>query len=583
MKNRRCFSLSCMLPLFILMTCLTSMNPACLAQVDCNRNFIFQKQAQIDSFHLKFPECSESPMSIYIMGSDITNVDSLIYVKEIKLDLFIQNTTQNVDLKGLRNLKKISRHFFVLRNKLLGNIIGLDNLETCGGKIEINQNEKLSDLNSLNNLIEAGEIEIFENNGLVNMNYFNKLEKCYKINIHHNAGLTSISGFQNLIHPIYFYIENNLQLQNFNALENSKTITSLLFNSNKLLELSGFDALDSIRFYLRIENELFLKSIKGFKYLKSISGYCNFYNIPQLEDISAFDNLRSIGGDLTVSGCDKLTSLSTFQTLRIAGGDIKIAGNTVMTSIKAFNLLDSCYGIITIDNQYKLRTLNAFKNLKFIGTSLIIEGDELEALNAFQSLNEIRGRSVTPQNDYWINLVIRAEKLANINEFGNLKRLRGLSIYNTPSLVDVSGLNNVDTSYFKYLKLWNNPQFSACNSTFICQYLENENHQYYLSGNAPGCNTREEILASCTTGTQEWHATITANGVYPNPCPLNTTLWFEGWEADFDLTVYNSMGSVVYKGAQHNPVSLPVSVGGMYFYKVQAAGKSGSGAVVVRE
>ena len=149
--------------------------------------------------------------------------------------------------------------------------------------------------------------------------------------------------------------------------------------------------------------------------------------------------------------------------------------------------------------------------------------------------------------------------------------------------MDISGLDNIDTAILYDLQFLHNDSLRICNSKMVCDYLSNETKLNYFYKNAPGCNSREEILASCITGTDEWHTTITANGVYPNPCPLNAPLWFEGWDADFDLTLYNSLGSVVYKGAQHNPVSLPVSIGGLYFYKVQAAGKSGSWAVVVTE
>ncbi|MBK7221960.1 MAG: hypothetical protein IPH94_11745 [Saprospiraceae bacterium] len=236
-----------------------------------------------------------------------------------------------------------------------------------------------------------------------------------------------------------------------------------------------------------------------------------------------------------------------------------------------------------IDEQDNLRSLNAFKNLKFITTSLIIEGKNLESLNAFQSLVEIKGRSDLAHSDYWVNLVINAEKLPNINEFSNLRKLRGLAIYNTPSLTDISGLDNIDTSYFKYLKLWNNPQFVSCNSSFVCNYLKDPSHEYYLSGNAPGCNTREEILASCTTGTNEWNTSSTTTGLFPNPCPLNSSLWFTGQEADFHLTLYTSTGQKAFEGTVSNPVNLPVNRTGLYHYRLTSDGKQTSGAVVVME
>ncbi len=581
MKNRHFISLFDFLPFFAVMACLTSMNPMCVAQVDCSRNFIFQKQAQIDSFHLKFPECVESPKSIYVMGSDITNVDSLVYVKEIKQDLIIQNNSQLLNLNGLRNLKTIKRHFFISNNKILDNLNGLDNL-ISSQDILIEKNENLADFSSLDKLVEVNEIEIKENAGLINLNAFNGLKQFDKIDIHDNPNLLSISGIGGMENAGYIYIYNNPKLTFFSAFPNTKKITGIDFKSNGIIQFDGFESLDTVVGHLRFTEDTILTTLGGFGKLKHVGGQFNIGSLPSLNEIKAFNNLRTIDDYLYITACDALINVGAFQTLRYVKGEINIYSNKAMTSIKSFNLLDSCGNRISISELPKLRTLNAFKNVKVVLVSLQLDVENLEVLNGFQSLREIK-------TNYQMNggevtgLILHSEKIQHCNEFSNLINVRGLSLYRTPLLKDLSGFDKIDTSYFKFLKLWNNPDFTACHSSFFCRYLEDPNHNYYINGNAPGCNTREEILASCTTGTDERHTTITENGVYPNPCPLNTTLWFEGWEADFDLTLYNSMGSVVYKGSQQNPVSLPVSVGGMYFYKVQAAGKSGSGAVVVTE
>ncbi len=104
-----------------------------------------------------------------------------------------------------------------------------------------------------------------------------------------------------------------------------------------------------------------------------------------------------------------------------------------------------------------------------------------------------------------------------------------------------------------------------------------------LRENAPGCNTREEILASCTTVTNEWYTNSTATSVFPNPCPLNSSLWFPGQEADFHLTLYTSTGQKAFEGTVSNPVNLPVNRTGLYHYRLTSDGKQTSGAVVVME
>ena len=552
------------------------------AQVDCERNFIFQKQSQIDSFHLKFPECCESPKSIYVMGSDITNVDSLVYVKEIRQDLIIQNNAKLTNLSGLRNLRNVSRNFFIFNNDDLAHVDGLQNL-FYSKILKIWQNEKLGNLSGLDGLVEAYNIEILESLGIVDMNAFNGVKKCNVIQIHDNMRLTSLSGFNALINGGGIWVNNNPVLSDISAFNKSQALITMDINSNKLAKIDGFEALDSIKGFLRISYEPELQSINGFKNLRRLGGNLELRSLPQLKEIKGLNNLRVIDENFYFGSCDKITSISSLQALRIVKGEINIQSNESLTSIKSFNLLDSCYGVITIADVPQMRTLNAFKNLKFIGEKLIIMAENLEVLNGFQSLIQIRGSIQPYQSEYVLNLVLQSDKIKHVNEFSNLKYVRGLSLYQTPALNDLSGLDQIDTSYFKFLKFWNNPDFSTCHSSFFCKYLEDTNHKYYISGNAPGCNTREEILASCTTATDEAYTSSTTTGVFPNPCPLNSSLWFTGEETDFHLTLYNSTGQKAFEGKVSNPVNLPVNQSGLYYYKSTSVGKQKSGAVVVIE
>ena len=582
MKNTHLFhSLYCTFRLTILFLIILS-SVQLRAQVDCERNFILQKQSQIDSFHLNFPSCCESPKSIYIMGSDITNLDSLVYVKQIRQDLIIQNNAQLLNLKGLRNLRSVSRNFFLFNNKELTHVDGLDML-SYSKILKIWQNEKLVNLAGLNGLAEANEIEIFESPGLVNPNAFNGLKKCGRIIIHDNPALINVDGFTGLKNAGWISIRLNPVLSEITAFKYTETMTSLDIDSNKLITIGGFEVLDSIRGFLRISNEPKLQSINGFKLLRRLVGNLEFRTLPMLTEIKGFINLRIIDEDVKLFNCNSISSINAFQVLRIVGGDIDIQFNESITSIKSFNLLDSCYGIITIADLPQLRTLNAFKNLKFIGSKLVVMAKNLEEFNAFQSLETIKGISSSNQGEGVINLVIQSDKINHLNEFSNLKFVRGLSLYQTPALNDLSGLNQIDTSYFKYLKFWNNPDFTACHSSFFCKYLEDPNHKYYVGGNAPGCNTREEILASCTTSTNEWYTNSTATSVFPNPCPLNSSLWSTGQEADFHLTLYTSTGQKAFEGTVSNPVNLPVNCTGLYHYRLTSDGKQKSGAVVVME
>ncbi len=550
-------------------------------QTVCTGNFLFRTQSRVDSFNILYPGCSILDGSLTILGSNVTNLDSLYGIKKVNRDLIINYT---------KNLKSI---------------VGLSGVDTILGRLVIGQNDSIYYLSSFNKLKYTRTVEITNNHKLVLISGFDSIFTCENLNITGNSRLKELSGFGNISIVGKLGVSGNKRMEQLIGFDNLKScddmaisyndslkfiaafndllnLKSLFIFRNNLLEINAFSKLKSISGDCQFSSLSNLEKMSEMDSLEYIGGFFQFSNLGRLKTLPKFKNLKRVDGSLHISECGSLNAVSAFDELRVIKGQFLMRNNSNITSINGFRTLDSCLYNFVIDGGNKLKVIDGFDKLKYIDASLTLNAFDLESIGGFWSLHEIRGDQ-NGDSTQWINFTLQTGKVKSISEFSNLKKVRGILLNRNQELDNIVGFDNVDTSYIKFIKFANNEKLTLCKSDFLCSYLENPNHEANLSGNAPGCNTREEILASCTSGTQQWHATITANGVYPNPCTLNTTLWFEGWEADFDLTLYNSMGSVVYKGAQHNPVSLPVSVGGMYFYKVQAAGKSGSGAVVVTE
>ncbi len=551
-------------------------------QTSCIDVFYFRSQEQIDSFIFKYPDCSVLDGSVTIFGGNITNTDSLYHIKKIKGDLVIHYGKRLKSIDGLKNCDTITGKLTINQNDSLFNFSAFNTLNYAK-LIEITSNKNLTIIDGFDSIQNLEKLLISGNSKLRNIYGFNQLKVINVLNISLNRKSKEINGFHNLQDCGVLSISNNDSLSQMLAFNSLIHLNSLFIAiNNSLLELDGLQKLKSIAGDCQFSSLSNLEKMSEMDSLEYIGGFFQFSNLGRLKTLPKFKKLKRVDGSLHISECGSLNAVSAFDALRVIKGQFLMRNNSSITSINGFRALDSCLYNFVIDGGNKLKVIDGFDNLKYIEASLTLNAFDLESINGFWSLHEIRGDQ-NGDSTQWINFALQTGKVKSISEFSNLKKVRGILLNRNQELDNIVGFDNVDTSYIKFIKFANNEKLTLCKSDFLCSYLENPNHEANLSGNAPGCNTREEILASCTSGTQEWHATITANGVYPNPCPLNTTLWFEGWEADFDLSLYNSMGSVVYKGAQHNPVSLPVSVGGMYFYKVQAAGKSGSGAVVVTE
>lgn len=334
---------------------------------------------------------------------------------------------------------------------------------------------------------------------------------------------------------------------------------------------------------LQIEDEIFLELFKGFDYLRYTQGL-QFSNMYVLAELPKFENLIRVDGSLYISNAYQLNSISAFQNVKIVEGQLGLTSNIEMATVDAFQNLDSCYNSVIIEGANKLKTINGFQNLRYIDRSLTIFSAYLEEINGFQSLVEIAGlKNQEVDTTQWINFQFQAHKLKSVKDFSNLRKVRGMWVNRNHELTDLSGFDNIDTSYIRYIVLKENEKLELCNSKFLCSYLDNPKHKASIFSNAPGCNTREEILASCTTGTDEEYTSSNTAGVFPNPCPLNSSLWFTGEETDFHLTLYNSTGQKTFEGKVSNPVNLPVNQSGLYYYKSTSAGKQKSGALVVIE
>jgi len=136
----------------------------------------FTSQAQIDSFQVNYPGCTEIEGDLRFYGNTITNLDGLSVITKVFGDVRITFNQNLLSISGLANLDSIGGGFLLQGSDDLINIYGLEGLVSIGGHLAITANHSLVSIAELENLISIGG----------------------NLNISGNSALTSLSGIDNI-------------------------------------------------------------------------------------------------------------------------------------------------------------------------------------------------------------------------------------------------------------------------------------------------------------------------------------------------------------------------------------------------
>lgn len=268
--------------------------------------------------------------------------------------------------------------------------------------------------------------------------------------------------------------------------------------------------------------------------LASVTVLANFLSIgncPDLTDLTGLDNLTQVNF-LSINQCDNLVSLDALSSL-VSVNSIELLDCSALTNIDAFanitgminfNIQD-CNGFVNLDGPSTLTSLASFSlnscsnlesfdffsGLTSVSNSIFISN--CSKLTDLAPLSSVSGRvsaSIDLQN---LPLLSDLSGLSGITQTGRLiirnvdglTTLAGINPFIQGSTFEISLNDNLlDISAFsadywsgQTLRLTGNPQLTICNSSFLCGVVENVAGSVFISGNAAGCSSAPEILASC--------------------------------------------------------------------------------------
>jgi len=304
----------------------------------------------------------------------------------------------------------------------------------------------------------------------------------------------------------------------------SNTGSSLQIYGNTLLnDLSGLSSITTIGGNLAFEYNYQLTSLDGLESLNSINGHLDIGFHPLLADLSALSGVQSINGQLIVKNCNSLTSLVGLENidynsierleiqncyflskcdvaavcdfLTLGTNDYQISSNgtgcTSADQIESFcNGCPSNGMYFYSQNQIDSFPINFPGCVQIIGNVTIddaVQGD-IQNLDGLTQLEKITGQLNIQNNNALVNIT-------GLQHLGDIEGM--LNINNNASLTSLVGLDNLITNSISELLIQNCPNLSVCNITSVCTYLSNAPFPSTISGNAPGCESRGQILTYC--------------------------------------------------------------------------------------
>lgn len=272
----------------------------------------FNTQNQIDSFQINHPGCSEIQGSLYITGTNITNLNGLTSVTHVGADLYIRNTTVLANLTGLDNLTSVGNEVSIGGNAMLNSLEGLGGLESTGYALELDLNPSLTTLSGLNSLaFIGGYLKITDNVSLVSLSGLESLfEVSGAVNIGNNPLPGSLNGLNNL-----HVIGGGL----------------IVSQNSSLASLEGLNNLSMLTGGLSIgQNPAFI-SFESLSSLTGIGGSLWIYDNDALHSLTGLDNITAYSiMDLTLSENDSLSScdvMSICNYLSNPNGNVVVQNN----------------------------------------------------------------------------------------------------------------------------------------------------------------------------------------------------------------------------------------------------------------
>ncbi len=488
---------------------------------------------------------------IILTNTSLTSLEGLNNITDISGGVFIAENPLLTSVSGLESLTTTTGFSF-FRNALLENLDGLENVAEINA-LEIFECTALTSISGLSGLTNVNVSMSFVL--LPNLESLSGLEGLTDLpdtdlQMFGCNSLLDLEGLQNLNSLGGLDIRNNLSLIDLMALANvtfSDPMSSFTITGNTLL--SECD-IPSICTYLNGGGTIeFDSNAAGCNSQSEVEASCEacpdgdvilssqaevdaFFTTasdctdlpfslgisgPDIVDLTPLNGLISVA-DLTIANNPLLISLDGLETLTTLATDangILIQDNALLEDLSGLSGVSGIIGFnLIVQNNPSLASLNGLQNI----TQPVDDDVQIinnDALTNLQGLNGITTTDdlIIRDNDSLLTLagldsftatgtleVSDNQVLQNTEGLPGLETIFGLFIFDNPALTDITGLSEGTFDAFPVgLNISNNPNLATCNADLVCNYLATADptDTITIENNAPGCDSREEVEATC--------------------------------------------------------------------------------------
>ena len=387
-----------------------------------------------------------------IEGEDITSLESLSSLRNIKYSLWITKNNNLESLKGLSNIDSIgvadtSSDLYISENNNLKNLNGLESLKEVNF-IRIIENPRLKNIDSLKNISsKLDKINISKNDSLISLlGLQNISEVSDYLYLKENKNLISLNGLDKLTKiGGTLTIQENVSLINLNPLSNIEVAGSLWITLND--KLSDFCGLNKL-FQSQLTSS-FSMNTGGNLYNPNEDDLKNGRCSPQIVYTNIPDNnfeqaLIDLGLDDVIDNKVKTSNINTLTNLNIASKEISdLTGLEDFVGLTFLNCAWNKFSEINVTKNINLTILKC-EGSTLLKSLDLTKNTALKYLNCYQ--NAITNLDIT-QNTDLEHLLCSVNQLTSldISQNKNLKTINcGSNKLSTIDLTNNTKLTNLD-------------------------------------------------------------------------------------------------------------------------------------------
>ena len=394
-------------------------------------------------------------------SSSITDLIALSNISHITGNLIIERNRRLVNLTDLNNLQTIGGYVDV-NNNLFITALNFSKLQTVRGYVEVNNNSRLTTLGNFSKLQTMGRFfRVWENNRLTTLGNFSALRSIGEhFSVFENDRLTTLGnlsaltsigiGFYNVYVPTLFRKLNRVSL----VVEYNPGLPDDLVRSELMKFLpGGSSAVRGHIFINRIKKRTYLGDITVstqaelnalFTTLISIDtidgdltiGYTDTGSTSDITDLTILGNMAHITGNLIIQQNGQLVNLTGLNNQQTIGGYFQVNDNDRLTALN-FSKLQTTGGYFSVTNNDALTTLGGFPALASIGTGTVSvpsEGQSTDSVSILvennPELSNCSEIAIFLSDEFY---AVRGKVFINANTTG----------CNSPSTIDVSNISRV--------------------------------------------------------------------------------------------------------------------------------------------